>query len=338
MSLQFSGHISINPRVTIVGSGNVGSTVAQRLVEKNIADVVLIDIVEGRPQGVALDLMQARGVERHDRQILGTNDYADTANSDIVVITAGLPRKPGMSRDDLLLTNAKIVRDVAQQVMNYSPDTTFIVVTNPLDVMTYVTWKTTGLPVQRVMGMAGVLDSARFQTFVANELGVSIAEVNAIVLGSHGDLMVPLPRYTTVNGIPITELMSSEKISALVQRTRQGGAEIVALLKTGSAYYAPASSTVLMVESVLRNEHHLLPVTTHLQGEYGLNNVFTGVPCRLGQGGIEKIVQLALTPEEQDALRVSAETVQQNIDRLHQLLAEAGLELTPQAALVESMS
>ncbi|HEY9894695.1 MAG TPA: malate dehydrogenase, partial [Candidatus Sericytochromatia bacterium] len=213
------------PRVTVVGSGNVGSALAQRLAEKNIADVVLLDVVEGRPQGLALDLMQARGIERHDRQIIGTNDYADTANSDVVVITAGLPRKPGMSRDDLMVINGKIVLEVTKQAIVHSPNTIFIVVTNPLDQMTHITWKASGLPVHRVMGMAGVLDSARFQTFVAMELGVSTSDISATVLGSHGDLMVPLPRYTTVNGIPITELMDSGTIERLIDRTRKGGAE-----------------------------------------------------------------------------------------------------------------
>lgn len=311
------------PRVTVVGSGNVGSALAQRLAEKNIADVVLLDVIEGRPQGLALDLMQARGIERHDRQIIGTNDYADTANSDIVVITAGLPRKPGMSRDDLMLTNGKIVLEVTKQAIVHSPNTIFIVVTNPLDQMTYITWKTSGLPVHQVMGMAGVLDSARFQTFVAMELGVSTSDISATVLGSHGDLMVPLPRYTTVNGIPITELMTAETIERLIDRTRKGGAEIVDLMKTGSAFYAPASSTCVMVESILLNKCRILPVTTCLEGQYGLRDVFVGVPCRLGCQGIESVLELELTDTERAALHASAEAVRQTSDRVTQLLASS---------------
>jgi malate dehydrogenase len=301
--------------------------VAQRLVENNIADVVLLDVIEGRPQGIALDLMQARGVERHDRQIIGTNDYADTAGSDVVVITAGVPRKPGMSRDDLLMTNAKIVADVTRKAIAHSPNAIFVVVTNPLDVMTYLTWKISGLPPYQVMGMAGVLDAARFQAFVAMELGVSITTVNAIVLGSHGDLMVPLPRYCTVNGVPVTELMSEEVIDRLTERTRKGGAEIVELLKTGSAYFAPASSASMMVEAILFNQARLLPVTAYLQGQYGLEDVFIGVPCRLSCRGIESIVELDLSDAERAALHTSAETVRQQVNYLNQLLDSSGLTL-----------
>ncbi|MBD2021892.1 malate dehydrogenase, partial [Leptolyngbya sp. FACHB-36] len=285
-------------RVAIVGSGNVGSTLAQRIAEKNIADVVLLDILEGRPQGLALDLMEARGIERHDRQITGTNDYADTASSDVVVITAGLPRQPGMSRDDLLKTNAEIVRTAAQQAIVHSPNASLIVVTNPLDVMTYVAWKASELPPRRVMGMAGVLDSARFQTFIAMELGVSVSDINATVLGSHGDLMVPLPRYSTVNGIPITDLMESATIDRLVDRTRKGGAEIVELMQTGSAYFAPASSACVMVESILLNQSRLLSTAAYLQGEYGLTDIFIGVPSRLGCQGVESVLELNLTEDE----------------------------------------
>jgi malate dehydrogenase len=298
----------------------VGSALAQRLAEKNLADVVLLDVVEGRPQGLALDLMQARGMERHDRQIVGTNDYADTADSDVVVITAGLPRKPGMSRDDLMLTNGKIVLDVTKQAIVHSPNTIFIVVTNPLDQMTHITWKASGLPVHQVMGMAGVLDSARFQTFVAMALGVSTSDISATVLGSHGDLMVPLPRYTTVNGIPITELMAADAIERLIDRTRKGGAEIVDLMKTGSAFYAPASSTYVMVESILLNKCRILPVTTYLEGQYGLRDVFVGVPCRLGCQGIESVLELDLTDAERSALHASAEAVRQTSDRIDELL------------------
>jgi malate dehydrogenase len=302
-------------RVSIIGVGNVGATLAQRIVEKNLADVVLFDIVEGRPQGVALDLLQAAGIEGHSRSLLGTNDYADTADSDVVVITAGLPRKPGMTRDDLLKTNARIVRDAATGAIAHSPHAFIIVVTNPLDVMTYVAWQVTQIPHPRIMGMAGILDSARFQTFIALELGISPHAVNAMVLGSHGDLMVPLPKYSTVSGIPITQLLEQEAIDRLIERTRNGGAEVVGLLKTGGAYYAPASSVCVMIETILLNQPCILPVTAHLQGEYGLNDLFIGVPVRLGGQGIEKIFKLDLTASETEALTRSAQEVRQNIDR-----------------------
>jgi malate dehydrogenase len=301
-------------RVSVIGAGRVGSTLAQRLVEKNIADVVLVDIVEGMPQGIALDLMEARGVERHDRQIIGTNDYADTSNSDIVVITAGLARKPGMSREDLLKTNAKIVVEATKQSLARSPNTILILVTNPLDVMTYLAWEASGLPTQRVMGMAGVLDAARFQTFIAMELGVSIQDIHTMVLGNHGDLMVPIPRYCTVNGVPLTELTDLETIERLVDRTRKGGTEIVNLMKTGSAYFAPASSTCLMCEAILQNQARVLPVAAYLEGAYGINDVFLGMPCQLGSNGVEKILNLDLTDSEKAALSKCAETVRANID------------------------
>ncbi|MEH1777238.1 malate dehydrogenase [Nostoc sp.] len=309
------------PRVTIVGAGRVGSTLAQRIAEKNLADVVLLDIIAGMPQGLALDLMEARGIEIHNRQIIGTNNYADTSGSQIVVITAGLPRKLGMSRDDLLKTNAKIVVEAAKNAIAHSPNAIFIVVTNPLDVMTYLAWQATGLPRDRIMGMAGVLDSARFETFIALELGVLPADVKAMVLGSHGDLMVPLSRYATVNGIPITELLDAATIERLVQRTRNGGAEIVELMQTGGAFFAPASATSMMVESILLNQSRLLPVAAYLQGEYGLEDVVIGVPCRLGCGGIESVLELTLTDEERKALHTSAQFVRQNIERSHEILA-----------------
>ncbi|MFH7025676.1 MAG: malate dehydrogenase [Heteroscytonema crispum UTEX LB 1556] len=321
-------------RVTVVGAGRVGSTLAQRIAEKNLADVVLLDIVAGMPQGLALDLMEARGIELHNRQIIGTNNYADTAGSEIVVITAGFPRKPGMTRDDLLKTNAKIVVEAAKNAIAYSPNAIFIVVTNPLDVMTYLAWQATGVPRvdpqglvarHRIMGMAGVLDSARFQTFIAMELGISPIDVNAMVLGSHGDLMVPLPRYSTVNGIPITELLDAATIERLVERTRNGGAEIVELMQTGGAFFAPASSTCVMVESILLNESRLLPVAACLQGEYGLKDVAIGVPCRLGCGGIQNVLELTLTDAEKEALHNSAQAVRKNIDRAQEILmASAG--------------
>jgi malate dehydrogenase len=307
-------------RVSVIGGGKVGSTLAQRIAEKNLADVILLDIIEGMPQGITLDLMEARGLERHDRILIGTNDYADTANSDIVVITAGIPRKPGMTRDDLLKINAKIVVEASEKAIAQSPDAIFIIVSNPLDVVTYLSWKTTKLPPNRVMGMAGVLDSARFQIFIAMELGVSAREVNALVLGGHGDLMVPLPRYSTVNGIPITELMDATAIERLVERTRNGGGEIVALMKTGGAYYAPASSACLMVEACLNNQSRQLPASAYLQGEYGLNDIFIGVPIQLGCRGVEKVLEINLTDAEREALHASAESVRQNIQQAFALL------------------
>ncbi|BAY33987.1 malate dehydrogenase, NAD-dependent [Nostoc carneum NIES-2107] len=318
------------PRVSIIGAGRVGSTLAQRIAEKNLADVVLLDIVPGMPQGLALDLMESRGIELHNRRIIGTNDYIDTAGSEIVVITAGLPRKPGMTRDDLLIINAKIVVEAAKNAIAHSPNAIFIVVTNPLDVMTYLVGQATGLtrPNQqgfvakhRVMGMAGVLDSARFETFIALELGVLPADVKAMVLGSHGDLMVPLPRYANVNGVPITELLDAATIERLVQRTRNGGAEIVELMQTGGAFFAPASAVSVMVESILLNQSRLLPIAAYLQGEYGLNDIVIGVPCRLSCGGIESVLELNLTDEEKSALRVSAQSVRLNIDQAQKILA-----------------
>ncbi len=312
-----------SPRVTVIGAGRVGSTLAQRIAEKNLADVVLLDIVQGMPQGLALDLMEARGIEVHNRKIIGTNDYADTSGSEIVVITAGFPRKPGMSRDDLLRTNAKIVVEAAKNAIAHSPNAIFIIVTNPLDVMTYLAWQATELPRDRIMGMAGVLDSARFETFIAMELGVLPSDVKAMVLGSHGDLMVPLPRYATVNGIPVTELLDADTIERLVERTRNGGAEIVELMQTGGAFFAPASATCVMVESILLNQSRLLPVATYLQGEYGLEDIVIGVPCRLGCGGIESVLELSISDEERDALRSSAQNVRNNIDRAQEILMVA---------------
>jgi malate dehydrogenase len=303
-----------SPKVTIIGAGNVGKTLAQRVIEHNLAHVCLLDIVEDLPQGIALDLMEARGLELHHRQIIGTNNYADTSNSHVVVITAGIARKPGMSREDLLLRNGKIVTQAVQECVKYSPDALYIIVTNPLDVMTYLAWKTTNLPSYKVVGMAGVLDSARLQTFIAMELGVAMEDVQTMVLGGHGDLMLPLTRYCTVRGIPIAELIAEKRIQQLIQRTRDGGAEIVRLLKTGSAYYAPASSACCMIESVLLNESRLLPAAVYLQGEYGLQDIFLGVPCRLGCGGVEQILELNLTEAEKNALHKSAESVKQNIN------------------------
>lgn len=310
-------------RVSIIGAGKVGSTLAQRIAEKNLADVVLLDIVEGWPQGVALDLMQARGVERHDRQIVGTNDYTDTANSNIIVIAAGVPRKPGINREDLIKINARIVTEAAKSAIAHSPKAILITVTNPLDIMTYLAWEATDLPKHRVIGMGGILDSARFQTFIAMELGVSIAEVNATVIGSHGDSMVPLPRYSSVNGIPISQLMDAGAIDRIVQRTRHGGAEIVTLMKTGSAYFAPASSACLMVESILLNQSRLLPCSVYLHGEYGVQDIFLGVPCRLGYQGVEQIVELELSDSERAAFQDSGKLVLQSIEEARSILKNA---------------
>ncbi|MCC3470518.1 MULTISPECIES: malate dehydrogenase [unclassified Microcoleus] len=311
-------------RVSIIGAGKVGSTLAQRIAEKNLADVVLLDIVEGWPQGVALDLMQARGVERHDRQIVGTNDYIDTANSNIIVIAAGIPRKPGINREDLIKINAQIVTEAAKQAIAHSPQAILIVVTNPLDIMTYLAWEASGLPKHRVIGMGGILDSARFQTFIAMELGVSIAQVCATVIGSHGDLMVPLPRYSTVNGIPIAQLMDAGAIDRIVQRTRHGGAEIVGLMKNSSAYFAPASSACLMVESILLNQSRLLPCSVYLNGQYGVQDIFLGAPCRLGYQGIEQILELELSDAERAAFQDSGKLVLQSIEEAETILKNAG--------------
>lgn len=296
-------------KVTVIGAGNVGATAAQRLAEKELCDVVLVDIVEGIPQGKALDLTEAAPVEKHDAHLTGTNGYDDTAGSDIVIITAGIPRKPGMSRDDLISTNAGIVKSVTQEIASRSPDAVLIVVSNPLDAMCHVTYETSGFPKNRVMGMAGVLDSARFRAFISMELNVSVENIQAFVLGGHGDTMVPLPRFSTVAGIPITELMSKNKINALVERTRNGGAEIVGLLKTGSAYYAPASAAVEMAESILKDKKKILPCAAYLEGEYGINDLFIGVPVKLGANGIEEIVEITLQDDEKAALQNSANAV-----------------------------
>jgi len=303
-------------KVTVVGAGNVGATTAQRIAEKGLADVVLIDILEGVPEGKALDLAEAAPVEKHDSKLTGTNDYAHTANSDIAVITAGIPRKPGMSRDDLLQTNANIVRSVTRELVKYSPDAILIVVSNPLDAMCHVAYNTSGFPRSRVIGMAGVLDSARFRCFVADELDVSVENTHAFVLGGHGDTMVPLPRYSTVAGVPITELLPKDRIDAIVERTRFGGGEIVRLLKTGSAYYAPASSTTEMVESILKDRKKILPCAALLEGEYGIQGLFIGVPVKLGREGVKDIVEIRLLPEEAEALKRSADAVQELVTTL----------------------
>lgn len=302
----------MDKKVTVVGSGNVGAAVAQRLAEKELCDVVLVDIIEGMPQGKALDLAEAAPIEKHDAHLIGTNSYEASADSDIVIITAGIARKPGMSRDDLIGTNAKIVRSITEQASRYSPESIIIVVSNPLDAMCHVAYETSGFSKNRVMGMAGILDSARFRAFIAAELNVSVESTHAFVLGGHGDLMVPLPRYSTVAGIPITELLSRERIDALVNRTANGGAEIVSLLKTGSAYYAPASGAVEMAESILKDKKKILPCSAYLEGEYGIHDLFIGVPVKLGAVGIEQIVEVRLTDEELAALHRSARTVEES--------------------------
>jgi malate dehydrogenase len=303
-------------KVTVIGAGNVGATTAQRIAEAGLADVVLVDIVEGLPQGKGLDLAEAAPVVGHDARITGTNDYADTAGSDVIVVTSGLARQPGMSRDDLMAKNAGIVRAVVESSVKHSPDAILIVVTNPLDAMCHVAMQASEFPRERVIGMAGVLDSARFRTFIAQELGVSVTDTHAFVLGGHGDTMVPLPRYSTVAGIPITELMSAERVQALVDRTANGGAEIVALLKTGSAYYAPAASTFEMVDAILNDRKRVLPCATHLQGEYGVDGLFVGVPVVLGAAGMERVIEIKLSADEQAAFDKSASAVKELVAKL----------------------
>ena len=301
----------MNRKVSIIGSGNVGATAARSIADKELADVVILDILEGVPQGKGLDMLEACPVEGSDARVLGTNDYVDTAGSDIVVITAGLARKPGMSRDDLLTKNTQIIRSVTEQVVKHSPDCIIVPVTNPLDAMAQVVYRVSGLPRERVIGMAGVLDSARMRAFIADALDVSVENTHAFVLGGHGDTMVPLPRYSTVAGIPITELLEAAAVDALVQRTAHGGAEIVKLLGTGSAYYAPGSAVVEMVESILKDKKKILPCSVFLQGEYGIRDLFVGVPCKLGAAGLEQIVEIELTADESAALQKSAAAVQE---------------------------
>jgi len=309
----------MDKKVTVIGAGNVGATAAQRLSEKELCDVALIDIIEGFPQGKALDLSEAAPIEKHDARLTGSNDYEASANSDIVIITAGIPRKPGMSRDDLLNINAGIMNSVTKEVAKLSPEAVIIVVSNPLDAMCHVAYETSGFPKNRVIGMAGVLDSARFRSFIAMELNVSVENTTAFVLGGHGDTMVPLPRYSTVAGIPITELLPKERIDALVERTANGGAEIVGLLKTGSAFYAPASAAVEMAESILKDKKKILPCAAYLEGEYGFNELFIGVPVKLGAKGIEEIIEITLTSEEKAALEKSADSVRELKEALKKL-------------------
>jgi len=305
-------------KVTVVGAGNVGANCALRIADKELADVVLVDIVEGTPQGKGLDLLQSGPIQGYDVRIAGANDYEPTANSDIVVITAGFPRKPGMSRDDLLMANYDIVKVATEQAVKYSPNAILILVTNPLDAMCWVAYRVSGFSKNRVIGMAGVLDTARFRTFIAEALDVSMENVTAMVLGGHGDTTVPVVRMTSVSGIPLADLLSQEEIDKLVTRTRNGGAEIVKYLKTGSAYYAPSAATVEMVESILKDKKKVLPCAVYLEGEYGANGVFVGVPVKLGSLGAEKVYELKLTAEEQAALSRSAGAVQELIDVLKQ--------------------
>lgn len=304
-------------KITVVGAGNVGATAAFRIAEKQLArEIVLIDIVEGIPQGKALDMYETGPVGLFDIKIYGSNDYRDSANSDIVLVTAGLARKPGMSREDLLMKNAAIIKDVTSQIMQYSKNPIIIMVSNPLDVMTYVAQQVSKLPKERVIGMAGVLDTARFRCFIADALDVSMQDVNAFVLGGHGDSMVPVVKYTNVAGIPLTELLSQEKIDALVDRARNGGIEIVNHLKTGSAFYAPASSAVEMIEAIVKDRRRIIPCTTRVDGQYGINGVFCGVPVKLGKGGVEEILEINLSEDELHALRKSAAIVEENCKSL----------------------
>jgi malate dehydrogenase len=300
-------------KVTVIGAGNVGATTAQRIAEAGLADVVLIDIVEGLPQGKGLDLAEAAPVVSHDANVIGTNDYADTAASDVIVVTSGLARQPGMSRDDLLTKNAGIVRSVVQQAAAASPDAIIVVVTNPLDAMCHVAMDASGFPRERVIGMAGVLDSARFRTFIARELRVSVEDTHAFVLGGHGDTMVPLARYSTVAGIPLTELLSKDRIDAIAKRTADGGAEITKLVGT-SAWYAPGQAAAEMCEAILKDKKKILPCSVFLQGEYGIRDLFVGVPVKLGARGVEQIIEITLTPEEDAALKKSAASVKELVD------------------------
>ena len=303
-------------KVSIIGAGMTGSTAAHWLAEREIADIVLVDIVEGMPQGKALDLQEALPVIGKDITVTGSNDYAATEGSDIIVITAGLPRKPGMSSDDLLAANAAIVRKAAEETIKLSPDAIYILLTNPLDVMTYLTWKITGLPAHRVMGQAGILDSARMRAFVAMELGVSVENINCYVLGGHGDSMVPLTRHSNVAGVPLNEILSADRLEAIVERTRNGGGEIVSLLKTGSAFYAPAAGIAQMVEAVIKNKHLIVPAAVYMEGQYGLNDIYFGASAQLGRIGVEKIIEYNLDEAEMAALEKSAQGVAANIAKL----------------------
>jgi malate dehydrogenase len=309
----------VRKKVSIIGGGFVGSTTAHWLAAREIADIVLFDIVEGMPQGKGLDLLEAGPIEGYDVKITGTNDYADTAQSDVVVVTSGAPRKPGMSREDLIKVNANITRECISNVVKHSPDTMIIMVNNPLDAMTYLAKQTSGFPKNRVLGQAGVLDSARYRTFIAMEAGVSVEDVQAMLMGGHGDEMVPLPRFSTIGGIPVTELIMPDRLETIVQRTRKGGGEIVNLLKTGSAYYAPAAATAQMVEAVLLDKKRVLPCAAYLEGEYSLSDIYFGVPIVLGAGGVERVIELPLNEEERAQVQKSAEAVRNTVEVLKTL-------------------
>jgi len=308
--------VSNRPKITVIGAGNVGATTAHWLAVMELGDIQLVDVLEGIPQGKALDLMESMPVAGADVAITGSNDYGPTAGSDIVILTAGLARKPGMSRDDLMAANTKIVQSCAEQIARYSPDAYVIVVSNPLDVMTYVTMRVTGFPPERVMGMAGILDTARYRTFLAMELGVSVEDVQAMVLGGHGDSMVPLKSCTSVGGIPVAQLIHPNRLDQIIQRTRDGGIEIVNFLKTGSAYYAPGAAAAQMAEAIVRDKKRVVPAAAYCRGEYGLDDVYVGVPVILGAGGVEKILKLELSAEELAALRASADSVKKNVAKL----------------------
>ncbi len=310
-----------SPFVAIIGAGQVGATAAQRILEKNIADVVLFDLVDGMPQGKALDLMEAAPVEGHDRRILGTNRYEDIRGAEIVVVTAGLPRKPGMTREDLLAMNAKIIREVCQNIKTQAPDSKLIIVTNPLDLMTHLAQKATGFPYERVFGMAGVLDAARMRYFIAERLGMTPKDVEAVVLGGHGDLMVPVSSHSKASGKPVKDLIPATELAGIEQRTRDGGAEIVALLKTGSAFYAPASSVSEMVEAILKDTKKTLPLCAYVKEAYGLDGLYFGVPAQLGRRGVEKVIEIALSEDEKKALTLSAKKVKQGIEELDRLIS-----------------
>jgi malate dehydrogenase len=304
----------VRSKITVVGAGNVGATLAQRLAERNYADIVLVDIVEGLPQGKALDMLEAGPIVGYDSLVTGTNTYDEAAGSDIVVVTSGVARKPGMSRDDLVLTNAKVIASVVGEVARHSPEAVLIMVTNPLDAMTQLAHAVSGFPRERVIGMAGVLDTARFRTFIAQELDASVEDVHAYVLGGHGDTMVPLTRFTTVAGVPVAQLIPEERLAEIVQRARDGGAEIVALLKTGSAYYAPSAAAAQMVDAIVLDKRQVLPCAALLQGEYGISGLFSGVPCRLGSGGLLEIVEVELSGDERTALHRSAQAVREVVE------------------------
>jgi malate dehydrogenase len=310
-------------KISVIGAGHVGATVAQYVAEMDVADITLIDIVEGMPQGKALDLQEAAPVRGYDARLTGSNDFDALEGSDLVVVTAGFPRKPGMSREDLLSKNAEIVGGVAERIRDLAPNAFVIVVTNPLDVMCYLTYKKTGFPKQRVMGMAGVLDTTRFRSFIAMELGISMEDVMAMVLGGHGDSMVPLTRFATVSGIPVEQLIPKDRLDAIVERTRKGGGEIVSLLKTGSAYYAPGAAVAQMVEAILKDKPRVLPASAYLEGEYGLRDIYLGVPVILGGEGIRKVIEVELTPQETEALKASGEAVNKTIGELRQMLGGA---------------